>query len=68
MDWRDLVTIGLAGVLGMVGGVFGLVGIAAGVVVGAAVGARWGKRSDRMAALERRVTDLESETPADEDA
>jgi len=61
MDWRDFVTIVLAGVLGMVGGVFGPVGIAAGVVLGAAVGATWGARSDRVAALERRVTDLESD-------
>jgi hypothetical protein len=68
MDWRDLVTIALAGVLGMVGGVFGPAGIVAGVLLGAAVGARWGARSDRMATLERRVTDLESETTADEDA
>jgi hypothetical protein len=68
MDWRDLVTIGLAGVLGMVGGVFGPVGIAAGVVVGAAVGARWGARADRVAALEDRVSELESGPTADEDA
>jgi hypothetical protein len=66
MDWRDLVTIALAGVLGMVGGVFGPVGIAAGVVLGAAVGARWGARADRVAALERRVSALESRD--DEDA
>jgi hypothetical protein len=61
MDWRDLVTIALAGVLGMVGGVFGPVGIAGGVVLGAAVGATWGARSDRVAALERRVADLETD-------
>lgn len=61
MDWRDFVTIALAGVLGMVGGVFGPVGIVGGVVLGAAVGATWGARSDRVAALERRVADLESD-------
>jgi hypothetical protein len=60
MDWRDFVTIVLAGVLGMAGGVFGPVGIVGGVVLGAAVGATWGARSDRTAALERRVTELES--------
>jgi hypothetical protein len=68
MDWRDLVTIGLAGVLGMVGGVFGPVGIAAGVLLGAAVGARWGARADRLAAPEGRVSAVESEAAADEDA
>jgi hypothetical protein len=65
MDWRDLVTIAAAGVCGMVGGVFGPAGIAGGVVVGAAVGARWAARSDRIAALERRVAELES-APDDE--
>jgi len=62
MDWRDFVTIVFAGVCGMVGGVFGPVGIAGGVVVGAAVGARWAARSDRLATLERRVAELESAT------
>jgi len=61
MDWRDLVTIVLAGVCGMVGGVFGPLGIAGGVVGGAAVGAQWAARSDRLAALERRVAELDAD-------
>ncbi|MEF8856737.1 MAG: hypothetical protein V5A16_04880 [Haloplanus sp.] len=65
MDWRDLVTIALAGVLGMIGGVFGPVGIAAGVVLGAAVGAQWGVRADRDATVDRSTAELES-APDDE--
>ncbi|WP_251341887.1 hypothetical protein [Haloplanus halophilus] len=64
MDWRDVVIVVLAGVLGMLGGVFGPVGILAGVVVGAALGARWASRSDRIAALERRVAELEGDDDA----
>jgi hypothetical protein len=65
MDWRDLVIIALAGVLGMVGGVFGPVGIIGGVVLGAAVGARWGARADRVAAVERGRAESESTTDDD---
>jgi len=64
MDWRDLVTVALAGLLGMLGGVFGPAGIVAGVVAGAALGARWASRSDRIAALEHRVRELEGEEDA----
>jgi len=66
MDWRDLVTIALAGVCGMVGGLFGPVGIVLGIVVGAAAGARWATRTDRITALERRVAELESAPDDDE--
>lgn len=68
MDWRDFVTIALAGVLGMVGGAFGPVGILAGVVLGAAAGARWGTRADRPGALEDGVAESASDPASDDEA
>lgn len=61
MDWRDPVIVALAGLLGMIGGAFGPVGIVAGVLFGAAVGARWAARADRLLAPERRVADLDDD-------
>jgi len=52
MDYKDIVTVSLALLCGLVGGgLAGGPGLLAGVVVGAGVGATWAYQSDLRAAV-----------------
>ena len=62
MDHKDLVVLAVAVLFGMAGaGVAGQVGFVGGVVTGAGLAATWAHATDRAAALEARVEELESD-------
>ncbi|WP_254545013.1 hypothetical protein [Halomarina pelagica] len=61
MDYKDLVVVGLAFLIGNVGAAAGgPLGAVAGIVVGAGIGAKWAAESDRVRYLEGRVEELEA--------
>lgn len=48
MDYKDFVVIGITVLGGLAGGTLGPLGVIAGILVGAGVGAMWASYSDRF--------------------
>jgi hypothetical protein len=60
MDYKDWTVIGTATLFGIIGALFGPIGLIGGILLGAGIGTKWMESSDQVEILKNRVEELES--------